>query len=267
MAGQKFLTFDGLSKVLERIQSEFRKKVDVQPGMQLSQENFTTEEKTKLSTVAENANNYTHPQAMTGEAGTYTSVTIDKNGHVTAAQNLTTLDEYGITEVEAAKVTGQLSADNIPDIDAAKVKGVLSIENIPKAAVERLVPVVNKEARLALTTEDVQIGDTVQEEDTGLMYLVIDTEQLATEAGYKVYTAGSASTVPWAGVQDKPESMKNPFALKIQVEGQDKGTYTGESAQTINITASDLNVQQVEAISDEELESMLNGTFTEEEQE
>ena len=43
------------------------------------------------------------------------------------------------------------------------------------------------------------------------MYFVIDDTQLATEAGYSEYTAGSATTVPWSGVTDKPVSY-NPSA-------------------------------------------------------
>lgn len=239
-----FVSRENLAKVLGALQEQFTKKVDAKEGLQLSQESFTTDEKTKLSGVAEGANNYVHPEALVDTvAGTYTSVTIDKDGHVTGAKNLTTLDEYGITAVEAAKVTG-----------------VLAIENIPHGALERCVVVADEAARLALTTEQVQTGDTVKQADTGVMYFVVDDTQLATEAGYQVYNAGSAASVPWGGVTDKPETMKNPAALTLQVDGVEKAVYDGAEAMVVNITADDINV---EAIPDEDIDSMLNGTYTE----
>lgn len=259
----KFISSTNMATILDTLKGEFRKKVDVKEGLQLSQESYTTVEKTKLAGVAEGANNYVHPNALVGKAGTYTSVTVDAAGHVTAAQKLTTLDEYGVTQVEAAKVTGVLSADNIPDIDATKVTGMLSIDNIPHAALERCVPVSDQSARFALTTDDVQLGDTVKQNDTGIMYLVIDTAKLGEEAGYEPYKAGSAASVPWAGVEGKPDAMKNPSALTIQVDGAEKAVYDGASPMTVNITAADINIEEV---SSEEIESMLNGTYTEGEQ-
>ena len=38
------------------------------------------------------------------------------------------------------------------------------------------------------------------------MYFVIDDSKLNSEAGYTVYTAGSATSVPWSGVTGKPTS-------------------------------------------------------------
>ena len=62
----------------------------------------------------------------------------------------------------------------------------------------------NQTARFALTTADVQEGDTVKQSDTGVMYFVINSTKLDNEAGYSVYTAGSATSVPWSGVTGKP---------------------------------------------------------------
>lgn len=38
------------------------------------------------------------------------------------------------------------------------------------------------------------------------MYFVIDDTKLNTEAGYTVYTAGTATSVPWSGVTGKPST-------------------------------------------------------------
>ena len=95
--------------------------------------------------------------------------------------------------------------DEITDIDASKIKsGVVDIERLPPAVIERMTKVANRAARLALTKEKVQKGDTVKELDTGLMYMVIDDSKLNSDDGYEIYTAGSASAVPWSGVTGKP---------------------------------------------------------------
>ena len=96
---------------------------------------------------------------------------------------------------------------DIESISASKITGTISIKNLPKAALERCVPVTNDEARFALTTDTVQLGDTVKVEDTGLMYLVVDESKLNSEDGYQPYTAAAAASVPWTGVTGKPEKF------------------------------------------------------------
>ena len=39
------------------------------------------------------------------------------------------------------------------------------------------------------------------------MYFVVDDKKLSTEDGYEVYTAGSATKVPWSGVTGKPSTF------------------------------------------------------------
>lgn len=97
---------------------------------------------------------------------------------------------------------------NLSSIDASKItSGTIDIERLPKGALERLVIAENQAARFQLTTNDVQEGDTVKQEDTGVMYFVVDTANLANENGYKVYTAGAATSVPWSGVTGKPSTI------------------------------------------------------------
>ena len=54
-------------------------------------------DKTKLDGIATGANAYTHPTSGV-TSGTYNSVTVDENGHITAGTNPTTLAGYGITD-------------------------------------------------------------------------------------------------------------------------------------------------------------------------
>ena len=147
---------------------------------------------------------YSHPNSGV-TAGTYKSVTVNAQGHVTGGSNPTTLAGYGITDA-AAKSHKHGNAD-ITDVDASKItSGTIDIARLPKGALERCVIVTDDTARFALTTDAVQIGDTVKVTATSKMYFVIDDTKLNTEAGYTVYTAGTATSVPWSGVTGKPST-------------------------------------------------------------
>ena len=92
-------------------------------------------------------------------------------------------------------------------IDASSISsGTIDIDRLPKGALERLVIVQNEAERYALTSEDIQIGDTVKQMDTGAIYYVTNPSSLNTADGYVEYTAGAASSVAWTGVTDKPEA-------------------------------------------------------------
>ena len=164
-------------------------------------------DKAKLDGIAAGANKYTYTHPNSGvTAGTYKSVTVDAQGHVTGGSNPTTLAGYGITD--AAKSSHSHKASDITDnIPASKISGVLSLDNIPKAALERQVPVADDTARFKLTTDDVQNGDVVKVKSTGLMYFVTDQTKLSSADGYMEFTAGSAASVPWTGVTGKPSTF------------------------------------------------------------
>lgn len=103
--------------------------------------------------------------------------------------------------------SGTLDTARIPSLDASKIaSGTIDIARLPSGALSILKIVGNETERFALTSSDVQIGDTVQQTDTGLMYYVKDTSKLNSEDGYAVYTAGAATSVPWSGVTDKPST-------------------------------------------------------------
>lgn len=126
--------------------------------------------------------------------------------------------ELSKTEIESLiDSKGFITIEDLPDnIDASKItSGTLNaarlpeipIEKLPAGALERLVIVENQAARYKLTSSDVQEGDTVKQNDTGVMYFVVDINNLSNENGYKVYTAGSATSVPWSGVTSKPSTL------------------------------------------------------------
>ena len=142
-------------------------------------------------------------------------------------------------------VTGSTSFDGsanktitttLSNIDASKItSGIIDIARLPKAAIPELKIVADDTARFALTTSDVQNGDTVQVESTGKMYYVKDQTQLATEDGYAVYTAGAASSVDWSGITNKPKSF-TPAS-----HTQAASTITGLAVVATSGNYSDLN--------------------------
>lgn len=191
---------------------------------------------------------HVHPAqtTITGNAGTATKLqtarTITLSGDVTGSTNFDGSNDVTVTTTVANDSHSHTNA-TITSIDASKItSGVIDIERLPKGALERLVIVANQSERYALTADDVQEGDTVKQEDTGVMYFVVDIDNLANENGYKVYTAGSATSVPWSGVTGKPDLVNSvKLVLPSSIFTNSGSTLTGNielgsslSTQTAN---------------------------------
>lgn len=91
------------------------------------------------------------------------------------------------------EVYSKIESNTLLESKADLVNGTIPISQIPPAAMERLVTVTDDTARFALTTNTVQLGDTVKVTSTDKMYLVVDINSLDSEAGYQVYVAGRAA--------------------------------------------------------------------------
>lgn len=196
----RFITLDLLNQAITSLAAKIQNLfVEKETGKGLSTNDYTTAEKEKLSGLE----NYTHPDSGV-TAGTYRKVTVDKHGHVTAGDNPTTLSGYGITD--AAPKTHTHGSDDITELDASKLTGTIDIARIPAGALERLAIVSNDDARFALTTTDVQNGDVVKVTETSSLYFVVDDTKLSTEAGYEAYATGTAMSVSWGGITNKPET-------------------------------------------------------------
>ena len=105
---------------------------------------------------------------------------------------------------------GKISPDIVPQpssLDAALLTGKIALEQLPAGALERCIIVADDTARFALTASQAQNGDTVKVTSTGKMYFITDDTKLSTEAGYEIYTAGTAAAVPWSGVTDRPTTL------------------------------------------------------------
>lgn len=166
---------------------------------------------------------------ITGDANTL-------DGHDSAyfavAQDLTDLEtvigekgtgEAGTGGSGLAKDIGILET-KISTIDASWItRGTINIDRLPHGALERCVVVADQAARFALTTAQVQSGDTVKQNDTGVMYFVVDDTQLNVAAGYEEYTAGAATSVPWSGVQKTPTTLAG-YGITDAVNSSEKVT-------------------------------------------
>lgn len=133
------------------------------------------------SKVTSVGNHYT-PSGGTATTGVIiNSITKDTAGHITAIGTASGLD--------ATKI----------------ISGTIDIARLPKGALERLF-VVDTEAKAM--EADIQEGDTVKvTENSNKMYFCVKDPK-ATGATFATcfteYTAGSATSVPWSGVTDKP---------------------------------------------------------------
>lgn len=91
---------------------------------------MSSADKTKLDGIAASANNYMHP-ASGVTAGTYKSVTVDANGHITAGTNPTTLSGYGITDAASLSHTHSY----LP-LTGGTLTGNLSVTSAGQASIE-----------------------------------------------------------------------------------------------------------------------------------
>lgn len=151
------------------------------------------------------------------------------------------LDASGLNQYTKALQNGKLVVGQAIDASVSKYAtkasyaekasatgliGVIPLSNLPNGAIDTLIKVKDKAARLKLTKEQIQTGDSVQEIDTKVMYLVVDDTKLSTdgttpgsEEAFVEYSAGRAmlaenasnaehakvaDSVEWEGVKNKP---------------------------------------------------------------
>lgn len=202
-----------------------------------------------VKAVQDNANNKldkisSSDQTVSSKVIFNNSVTINKgvtvpsgyyfNGNLQGnATTATTLANFrqisvkiGSASAGTANFNGGADASiTIPQVDASVVTtGVLPLSVLPQGALERLVKVENQDARFKLTTDDVQLGDSVLQLDTNVMYIVIDTSHLSDESGYQSYSAGTSVS---------SERVENSLTV---MKGESlQFTYDGSVARTLDI--------------------------------
>lgn len=134
------------------------------------------------------------------------NLTVNVTGNAATASSVAWGDITGKPSTYAPSAHNH-NDSTITSLNASKLFGTIDIARLPHGALERLVIVEDDTARFKLTTANIQLGDTVKVTKTEKMYYVVDESKLSSEAGYSVYTAGTATSVPWSGVTGRPSSM------------------------------------------------------------
>lgn len=94
------------------VAADIANKVDKVEGKQLSTEDFTTAEKTKLAGIEENANNYVHPTDGSIVTNAFVKVTVNTAGHVTGTTTVVKSDIATIVGEATTSANGLMSADD-----------------------------------------------------------------------------------------------------------------------------------------------------------
>lgn len=98
--------------------------------------------------------------------------------------------EYPLSRIEKLLIEFVQSLRGKADLDE---NGQVPLNELPPMVFEHMEVVENDTARFALTTDEVQNGDTVYVNSTEIMYFVVDDTKLDIEAGYKPLAAGTAA--------------------------------------------------------------------------
>ena len=133
---------------------------------------------------------------------------------------------------------------NIQQIDAGAVNtGTLPLKVIPQGAIEKLVHVGNEAQRFTLTKEKVQNGDSILQDDTQVMYIVVDEDNLNNSTGYQEYKAGTALKALKAKTADSADTATTANQVQYAVTfnitdnngAQTPVTFNGSNAVEIPI--------------------------------
>lgn len=200
----------------------------------------------------QSANYYATKGALDTLAGTLgdSSSGIVKDVNDLKSQMTTVIEDIGVTpdpDAEGGAVAGSGILKDIYDlqqgttiqqIEASKIQGTINLSNLPKSAVERLTIVNDETAMLGLTNDNVQNGDTVKLSDSGLMYFVKDDTKLGTMEAFEPYTVGSAASVEWSGVLNKPTTLSG-YGITDAVNSNEKVTVAnaGNSGKILVLNA------------------------------
>lgn len=163
------------------------------------------------------------------------------NGNAASATKLKTPRTFSVSGVGAGNsVTFNGESDValvIGNIDASKVnQGTLPLSVVPKGALERVVHVTNEAARFQLTTATVQLGDTVIQDDTGIMYIVVDESNLNKASGYEEYAAATAADALHADEADVAGKLATARTVITNLASTSAASFDGTANITPGVT-------------------------------
>ncbi len=115
--GTDIVNIEDLNGNMDILDAEIVKKVDKVTGKQLSTEDYTTDEKTKLAGVAANANNYTHPASHSPSI-----ITQDANNRFATDAEKTAWNAKASTAVATTSANGLMSSTDKTKLDGVAAK-------------------------------------------------------------------------------------------------------------------------------------------------
>lgn len=201
---------------------------------------MSSSDKAKLDGIATGANKYTHPNSGV-TAGTYKSVTVNAQGHVTGGSNPTTLSGYGITDAEAK---GSVSSHNTSTSAHSDIRDLISglttrlnaLADSDDTTLDQMSEIVayikaNKTLIDSITTSKVNVSDIINNLTTNVatkplsaaqgvaIKALIDALQTAVDgkaaSGHTHNYAGSASAGGAANSAVKWSTARNINGLSV----------------------------------------------------
>lgn len=220
-------TYDTLKEISDWIathQSEYAAliaaiagKVDKVEGKQLSTEDYTTAEKTKLAGIEAGANNYTLPVATTSALGGVkvgSNLAVDANGVISGDYSAATTSANGLmSSTDKAKLDGIAEGATAVTVDSAiSSTSTNPVEN--QAIYTALAGKVDTETGKGLSSND--YTDTEKTKLAGI------------EAGANAYTLPAATTSALGGV-------KVGSNLAVDANGVLSGNYSNASSSAAGL--------------------------------
>lgn len=215
-----------------------------------------------VKTVQDNANNkldkvtktaqtvaseVTFTGTVTGSNGFKGNLTGNVTGNADTATKLKTARTISAkvgNDGESASATFDGSSNiniTIPSVKASNIapnSGTLPISVIPQGALDKLIHVADETARFALTTDSVQTGDTVIQDDTGVMYIVVDDSKLTSADGYQEYKAATAMKALEADKAGEADKLSTGRTITIGGSVTGSGSFDGSGDLTITTKTS-----------------------------
>lgn len=134
--------------------------------------------------------------------------------------------DWPLSRIEKLLIEFVQSLSGKADLDE---NGQVPLNELPAMVFEHMEVVENDAARFALTTDEVQNGDTVYVNSSEIMYFVIDDTKLDREAGYKPLAAGTAAKA----IADKNgNDIAQTYQTIISAQNKISADYVDDSQST-----------------------------------
>lgn len=183
----------------------------------------------------------TFSRLVTGSAGFKGNLTGDVTGNADTASQLKKPRTISVKSGSSAAGSATFNGAGdvvitIPKIDGTTIEGLVPLNSIPQGAIDHLVKVANRTERLKLTTASVQLGDSVLQTDTGVMYIVVDDTKLNSAAGYQEYKASTALDSLHADEADTADKLTTARTIRTNLASTSAASFNGTANITPGVT-------------------------------